>query len=94
MIKNEINVLTNVIDKIKDSSLIAFDRINGSDYLIVLPEYDKKRLIEKCRWYLNFQVRDFISSFYIVPNALHYDLYDNLKKTIFDKIEEFIKKNI
>ena len=48
-IKNEIIVLTNVINKIKDFSLVAFDRINGPDYLIVLHEYDKIGLIEKCQ---------------------------------------------
>lgn len=43
------NVLTNVINKIKDSSLVAFDRINDLDYLIALYEYDKTRLIDKCQ---------------------------------------------
>ncbi|MCR5506948.1 MAG: alpha/beta hydrolase [bacterium] len=31
---------------------------------------------------------------YIVPNANHTDLYDNMKKIPFNKIEEFFKKNL
>ena len=66
-IKDDINVLTNVINKIKDSSLVAFDRINGSDYLIVLDEEDKVRLTEKFQYpykgkiitYPEFLVMDF-----------------------------------
>lgn len=30
----------------------------------------------------------------IIPGAVHTDLYDNLDVIPFDKIEEFIKKNI
>jgi hypothetical protein len=29
---------------------------------------------------------------YIVPDAVHCDLYDNLDKIPFDKIEEFMKR--
>ncbi|MBR4383628.1 MAG: alpha/beta hydrolase [Selenomonadaceae bacterium] len=31
---------------------------------------------------------------YIVPDANHVDLYDNLEKIPFDKIEEFFKTNL
>ena len=31
---------------------------------------------------------------YIVPNAVHCDLYDNLEKIPFDKMEKFFRENL
>lgn len=47
MIRDDIKILTSVINKIKESSLVACNNIDGSDYLIVLDEKDKTRLTEK-----------------------------------------------
>ena len=46
-----------------------------------------KNMITGSRWKDNKEL-------YIVPDAVHCDLYDNLNKIPFDKIEEFFKNNL
>lgn len=45
VIKEDKDVLLDVIEFIKDEGLVAFDRINGSDYVVVVDEVDKERMI-------------------------------------------------
>ena len=46
-----------------------------------------KNMTDGSRWKDNKEL-------YIVPNAVHCDLYDNFEKIPFDKIEEFFKNNL
>lgn len=53
VIKEDINILLDVIDFIKRENLVANDRISGSDFIIVLNKEDKERITNLLKYPFN-----------------------------------------
>lgn len=49
-LKNHIPEFNQVVDSIKNNGYVAFDRINGSDYLITFDEEDKNKMINQFKY--------------------------------------------
>lgn len=49
-LKNHIPEFNQVVDSIKKNGYVAFDRINGSDYLITFDEEDKNKMINQFKY--------------------------------------------
>mgnify|MGYP003295108515 CR=1 FL=1 len=52
-IKESLDTTNAVIEMIKSRNLVAFDKINGADYLVVKDEDDKERLLKTFRYPFN-----------------------------------------
>jgi|GEM_PF-4964096 len=52
-LKDSVETITEVVNLMKERSLVAFDKITGADMLIVLDEEDKNRLISTLKYPFN-----------------------------------------
>jgi hypothetical protein len=71
-IKNSIDTTSAVIEAMKKRSLIAYDKIGGADYLVVLDEKDKERMLGIFQHPFNGEFiifSDFINLDYVLPNS-------------------------
>lgn len=55
-LKSDMDTLNEALDYIKTNNLVAYDKVTGSDYLIVLDDNDQKRLLSKLKYPFNGQI--------------------------------------
>ena len=68
-LKKDYETILNTIDAIKRNNLVAYDKINGSDYLVVLNEEDKNRIESILKYPYNGTIilyKDFVKNSYVI----------------------------
>lgn len=66
-LKDSVETITNTINKIKEKGFVAYDKITGADYLIVLDKEDKERILNTFKHPYNGKIvlyNDFINDNY------------------------------